>query len=68
MKKKIIDYLVNYIVITIGMFVSLLVLFGIGSGFIKLFAYSPVLFGIVLIVLVTSGVVTYIVTNDKGGK
>lgn len=59
------DFLTNYIVITIGMFISLAVLFGIGFGLIKLFNFSPLLFGIVAIVLVTSGVVTYFVTNDK---
>lgn len=62
------DFLINYIVITIGMFVSLAVLFGIYFGFIKLFDFSPLLFGIVLVVLVTSGVVTYFVTNDKKGE
>lgn len=68
MKKKIIDYLGNYIVITIGMFIALAVSFGIVAGFIALFDYSHVLFGIVLIILVTSGVITYIITNDKEVK
>lgn len=62
------DFLMNYIVITIGMFISLALLFWIGFGLIKLFDFSPVLFGIVLIVLVTSGVITYFVTNDKKGE
>lgn len=62
------DFLTNYIVITTGIFILLALLFGIGVGLIKLFSFNPLLFGIVVIVLVTSGAITYFVTNDKKGE
>lgn len=64
MKKKIIDYVMNYVVITVTMLVALGILFAIYLGFLALWNFNFVLFGILIIVLIVSGVVTYIITNE----
>lgn len=65
MKKKIIDFLMNYLVISIAMLVSLAVLFGIYLGFVAIWNFNAVLFGVIVITLIVSGVVTYIVTSKE---
>lgn len=65
MKKKIIDFLMNYLVISIAMLASLAVLFGIYLGFVTIWNFNAVLFGVIVITLIVSGVVTYIVTNKE---
>ena len=65
MKKKIIDFVGNYFAITVVMLLILAVLFGIYLGFMFVWNYSIVLFGILVIVLIVSGILTYFVTKEE---
>lgn len=66
MKNKIIDFLMNYFIVTVVMFVALAILFGIYLGFMIVWNYNVILFGFLVIVLIVSGVITYIITEKEG--
>lgn len=66
MKNKIIDFLMNYFIVTVVMFVALAILFGIYLGFMIVWNYNAILFGFLVIVLIVSGVITYIITEKEG--
>ena len=65
MKKKIIDFAVNYFIVTVVMLLTLAILFGIYLGFLLVWNYNMTLFGVLVITLIVSGVVTFIITKEE---
>lgn len=66
MTKKIVDFLINYFIVAVAMFTALAILFGIYLGFMVVWNYNAILFGFLVIILIVSGVITYIITEKEG--